>query len=107
MHDQAAEIQRTTRFTSAIRGTRASFLSARCRRTGQKIGCLDAQDARQAIDDIDAGRIDASLECADISSVNFRAMGQFFLRQATGLPELSQIDRQYPAYVHTREATFL
>jgi hypothetical protein len=34
-------------------------------------------------------------------------MGQVFLRQAAGLPELSQLDGHYLAYVHTREATFL
>ena len=54
------------------------FLGA-CGRASEQVGGLDTQAASEPIDNVDTRRINASLECADISAVNFSTMSQFLL----------------------------
>ena len=69
----------------------------------QQVGCLNAQFLRQAIDHIYAGGIDATLQSADVCAVDLRAMGEFFLRQASGLTEFAQIGGKYLPDLHDPE----
>jgi hypothetical protein len=45
----------------------------------------------------------ASLECADIGTIDPRAMRELFLRQAVLLPQPPQIERQNLSDMHLRE----
>lgn len=75
--------------------------------TPEKIGGFDSKDAREPVDHVDAGRIDASFEGANIGAVDLRAMRQLFLGQAARASQLPQIERQYLSYVHAREGSVL
>ncbi|MEY9460507.1 hypothetical protein ABH973_000920 [Bradyrhizobium ottawaense] len=54
------------------------FLGA-CGRAREQIGGLNTKAAREPIDNVDTCRINASLECADVSAVDFSTMSQFLL----------------------------
>jgi hypothetical protein len=73
----------------------------------EEICRLNAENTRQPVHNVNAGSIDASLECADVGTVNLGAVRQLLLRQALGLPEFPQIDCQYLSYFHGRESTVL
>lgn len=71
------------------RGNPAAFLV----RSLQQIRRLDAENMRYAINDINARRIDAPFQRADIGAINTRAMGQLLLRQSSHLPKPPQVQR--------------
>jgi len=86
---------------SIVRWT--TTLLRRCwRRTFEKVACLDIEDARNPIQDIDTRRVNASLKRADVGAVDFSTMREFFLRDASRLPKLSQVARQYLSDIHVR-----
>ena len=76
-------------------------------RSPEKVCGLNTKIARQPVDNVDAGSVDASLQGADIGTVNPGTMRQFLLRQALGPTEFPQIDCQYLSYLHERESTAL
>ena len=87
-----------------------SFGSFRCAstdRSPQQVRSFHAEGPSEPVDDIDACRINASLERADIGAVNLGAMGKLLLRQASRLPKLPQVQRQHLSYFHARESTRL
>jgi hypothetical protein len=84
-----------------------SFLITARRWPHQEIRRFDPKNARQPVHHVDAGSVAASFERADIGSVDFRAMRQFFLRQAPRSPKFSQIERQDLPYLHDREGSAL
>ena len=65
----------------------ASLLIPSRGRPPEKICRLNTENTRQPVDNVDAGSIDASLQRADIGSIDLGAMRQFLLRQAFGLTE--------------------
>lgn len=86
---------------------RAFFLVCGRRRSLEKIRRLDVQYLGEVVDNVDTGRIDASLESANIGPIDICAVRELLLRQALYLPELSQIERQYLSDVHAREGIVL
>jgi hypothetical protein len=85
----------------------ASLLIPSRGRSPEKIRRLDTEDPCQPVHNVDPGSIDASLERTDVGTVDLGAVRQFLLRQALGLTEFPQIDRQYLSYLHGRESTVL
>ena len=92
--------------SSIVRWTTTLF--RRCwRRSFEKVTSLDIEDARNPIQDIDTRSVNASLKRADVRAVDFSTMREFFLRDASRLPKLSQIERQYLSDIHVRERSGL
>ena len=87
--------------TSATARTSILFPHARRRRwSPQQIRGLDLEAAREPVDHVDAGSIDASLNRADIGAIDLRTIGKLFLRQALSPPEFPQIERQHLSDLH-------
>ena len=72
------------------------------RRLLQQIGCFDAKLTSKSVNDVDAGGVDASLECTDIRAVDVRTVRQLFLREAFLSPIFSQIECQDLSDAHER-----
>lgn len=73
----------------------------------EQIGCLDTQDPRQPVHDIDPRGIDASFERTDIGAVDLGAMREFLLRQVACSSKPSQIERQDLSNIHAGEGSVL
>jgi hypothetical protein len=73
----------------------------------EKICRLNTENTCQPVHNVNARSIYASLECADVGTINLGAVRQLLLRQALGLTELPQIECQYLSYLHGRESTVL
>ena len=68
---------------------------------------LDLENRSDLGDHINARRINASFERADVGSVQAGLMRQLFLRQAALKPVFSQIVRKQRPDLHTTETTLL
>ena len=89
---------------------RASLLPAGRRWRGgspEQIGRLDAKTTRKPVDDLDACGINAPFKGANVGTINLRPSSELFLRQALGLPELPQIQREHLSYFHPRDGAAL
>ena len=73
---------------------------SRRRRSPEQIGRLDAKATREPVDHVDAGSMNAPFNCADVGTINLCAIGKLLLRQAFGVSEFSQIERQHLSYLH-------
>lgn len=73
----------------------------------QKIRGLNTEDAGEAVEDIDTGRVNASLKRADVGPVKSCVMREVFLRQALRAPERFEVLRQNLSDVHSREGSDL
>ena len=92
---------------SNARLTPASLFIPSRRRSPEKICRLNTENPCQPVHNVNAGSVDASLQRADVSTVDLSAVRQLLLRQAFSPPEFSQIDCQYLSYLHGRESTVL
>ncbi|MCP1920211.1 hypothetical protein J2R76_003802 [Bradyrhizobium sp. USDA 4532] len=73
----------------------------------QEIRCFNSEFAGKPIENIDAGRIFAALNRADVSAVYVGTVRKFLLRQACSLSVLYQIERQNLPYRHGYERGLL
>ncbi len=68
----------------------------------QKGGGVDAENLCQTGNHIDGCAVLASLQCADIGSMNVGAVRQFFLRIASGVSQRAQVERENVPNIHKR-----
>lgn len=66
----------------------------------QQISGFDTKCARQAINHINTGIVDAALKGADIGAIDARAVGQVFLGDASLLAKGPQIASKHLSYLH-------
>jgi hypothetical protein len=66
----------------------------------EEISCFHAQNAREAVHDVDTRRVNTTLQSADISAVNLSTMRELFLGQSQQAAMLSQVERQYLSDFH-------
>ena len=92
---------------SSARLTPASLFIPSGGRSPEKICRLNTENPCQPVHNVNAGSVDASLQRADVSTVDLSAVRQLLLRQAFRPPEFPQIDCQYLSYFHGRESTVL
>ena len=102
----AKECARTMRVLLCGAG-RISSLLAFWSRAREQIRRFDPKNPRNPVHHVHASRIAASFDRADISAIDFRAMRQLFLRQASCLPKLPHIQRQDLSDLHDRKASAL
>jgi hypothetical protein len=87
--------------------TSASFFIIGRRWPREEIRGLNPENPRQAVHNVNAGSVDASIEGADVGTIDLRTMRQLLLRQAVGPPELPQIESQHLSYFHAPEGSAL
>jgi hypothetical protein len=84
----------------ARRRARLLSLAAVSGRAPKKIRCFDPEDPREPVDHVDCRRVQTSFERADIRTVEFCAMREFFLRQAFCPSKLPQVERHDLSNIH-------
>jgi hypothetical protein len=89
------------------RGSAKATLFPRSGLALEELAGLDADDGGQLLDHVEAGAVDASLERADISSVDPGVCRERFLGQAGVKPITAQIPRKNFAKGHAGKATAL
>ena len=72
-------------------------------RSFQQIRRFHTEDGRQAVNNINAGIVDAAFQGTDVSAVNLRPVRKLFLRQPFGPSGSSQVPREYLSNFHERE----
>lgn len=66
----------------------------------QEVACRDIQGFGQLPNNVNAGRILATLDHSNIVAVDLSAIGKLFLTHPGSMPEISQIRREELPYSH-------
>jgi hypothetical protein len=73
----------------------------------EQVGCLDIHGLGQFVDNVDASRVNASLQRTDVGAIDISQVGKRLLRKPFGLPLPPQIGRKNLPDLHPQQSTAL